>query len=79
MKLLLVYGTTEGHTQKLVRFVADHLVHLGHQTEVVNAIDDTAVATDPREFDAVIIAASVHSGRYQSAVIQIRLQASGRY
>lgn len=69
MNLLLVYGTTEGHTQKLARFVADHLVHLGHQTEVVNAIGDTA-ATDPREFDAVIIAASVHAGRYQTAIIQ---------
>ena len=69
MNVLLVYGTTEGHTQKLARFVADHLAHLGHQTEIVNVIDDTAAA-DPRAFDAVIIAASVHAGRYQSAIIQ---------
>ena len=68
MKLLLVYGTTEGQTQKIARFVADHLARIGHQTEVVNAIDETA--TDPREFDAVIIAASIHAGRYQPAIIQ---------
>ena len=67
MKLLLVYGTTEGQTHKIAQFVADDLARLGHQTAVVNAIDEPAA--DPREFDAVIIAASVHAGRYQTAVI----------
>src|SRR5690348_11733851 len=60
-KLLLIYGTAEGQTQKIARFVADHLARVGHQTEVVNAIDETAA--DPRKFDAVIIAASIHAGR----------------
>ena len=32
MKLLLVYGTTEGQTHKVARFVAGHLAHRGHQT-----------------------------------------------
>jgi menaquinone-dependent protoporphyrinogen oxidase len=73
MKLLLVYGTTEGQTQKIAQFVADHLTRIGHRAEVVNAVDETAVA-DPREFDAVIIAASVHAGRYQSAIIQYVLK-----
>lgn len=68
MKLLLVYGTTEGQTAKIARFVTDHLAQLGHQTLLVNAIDVTAQA-DPGRFDAVIIAASLHAGRYQSAVV----------
>src|SRR5690348_9633645 len=68
MKLLLVYGTTEGQTRKIARFVSSHLARHGHETELVNAIDVTA-ASDPRGFDAVIIAASLHAGRYQSAVI----------
>ena len=67
MKLLLVYGTTEGQTHKIAQFVADHLARLGHNTEVVNAIDETTA--DPGKFDAVIIAASVHAGRYQTAII----------
>ena len=66
-QLLLVYGTTEGQTEKIAKFVAEHLAHLGHQAEVVNAIGETPV--DLRKFDAVIVAASVHAGRYQSAVI----------
>jgi menaquinone-dependent protoporphyrinogen oxidase len=68
MKLLLVYGTTEGQTQKIARFVADHLARQGHQTQLLNAIDATP-AVAPLDFDAVLIAASLHAGRYQSAVI----------
>jgi menaquinone-dependent protoporphyrinogen oxidase len=68
MRLLLVYGTTEGQTRKIARFVADHLAQKEHETQLVNALDATP-AVDPRDFNAVIIAASVHAGRYQSAVI----------
>jgi menaquinone-dependent protoporphyrinogen oxidase len=68
MKLLLVYGTSEGQTQKISRFVADRLVQQGHQTLVVNAIEPTPAA-DPRAFDAVMIAASLHAGHYQSSVV----------
>ena len=68
MKLLLVYGTTEGQTRKIARFVADHLAQQGHQTQLVSATDATP-AVEPRDFDAVIIAASVHAGRYQSSVV----------
>jgi menaquinone-dependent protoporphyrinogen oxidase len=67
MKLLVVYGTTEGQTQKVARFVADHLAQQGHQTRLVNAIDATP-EVDLGDFDAVIVAASIHAGRYQSAV-----------
>src|SRR5512146_944726 len=69
MKFLLVYGTTEGQTEKVARFVADHLAQQGQQTQVINAIDEAATTIDLRGFDAVIIAASVHAGHYQSAVI----------
>lgn len=69
MKFLLVYGTTEGQTGKVAAFVADQLSHRRHQVRVLNAIDETAQAVDPREFGAVVIAASIHAGHYQSAVI----------
>ncbi len=73
MKVLLVYGTTEGQTRKVAEFVADHLARQGCQTQVVNAIDTTA-AHDPNEFDAVIIAASLHAGRYQSAIVHFIIE-----
>jgi len=68
MKLLLLYGTTEGQTEKVARFVAEHWARQGHQTAVVNAID-AAAGVDPSMVDAVIVAASLHAGRYQSAVL----------
>jgi menaquinone-dependent protoporphyrinogen oxidase len=68
MNLLLLYGTTEGQTEKVACFVAEHLAQQGHQTALVNAIDATA-AVDPSKVDAVIVAASLHAGRYQSGVI----------
>lgn len=68
MKVLLLYGTTEGQTRKVAGVVADRLAQMGHQTLLVNAIDATADA-DPQRFDSVIIAASLHAGHYQSAVV----------
>jgi menaquinone-dependent protoporphyrinogen oxidase len=69
MEFLLVYGTTEGQTRKVAGFVAEQLAQRGHRTEVVNAIDEAAATVDPRGFDAVILAASVHAGHYQSAIV----------
>lgn len=69
MKFLLVYGTTEGQTEKVATFVTDRLAQQGHETQLANAIDPTATAIDLLGFDAVIIAASLHAGHYQSAVI----------
>jgi menaquinone-dependent protoporphyrinogen oxidase len=69
MQILVVYGTNEGQTQKIARFVSERLARQGHQ--VVTA-DASAVPTlpDPRRFEAVLVAASVHLGRYQAPVIQ---------
>jgi menaquinone-dependent protoporphyrinogen oxidase len=69
MQVLLVYGTTDGHTQKIAGFVADRLARQGHQVVVANAGDGRPFP-DPRTFDAVVVAASVHLGRYQAAVIR---------
>ena len=68
MKLLLLYGTTEGQTRKIAQFVADQLARHGHQAQLVNAIEVTTDA-DPKGFDSVIVAASLHAGHYQSAVV----------
>ena len=69
MQIQLVYGTNEGHTQKIAAFVAEHLARRGHQVTTAGA-SDAGIPPDPRTFDAVLIAASVHLGRYQAAVIE---------
>jgi menaquinone-dependent protoporphyrinogen oxidase len=66
MKLLIGYASTEGHTRKIARHVADRLVDQGHGVELVPLGD--AEDLDPGRFDRAILAASVHIGHYQSAL-----------
>ncbi|HET7460334.1 MAG TPA: flavodoxin domain-containing protein [Longimicrobium sp.] len=63
--VLVVYGTTEGQTRKIAHFVGHVARQLGHAATVLDASLDPA----PEGHDAVIVAASVHQLRHQSAVM----------
>ena len=64
-RLLVVYGTTEGHTRKVALRIGQIARGLGHPVEVM----DASLHPAPDGFDAVIVAASVHQLRHQSSVI----------
>jgi menaquinone-dependent protoporphyrinogen oxidase len=65
MRVLIVYGTTEGHTRDLSHFLAENLGAAGHPTAAEPAgVDPTE--PDPTPYDAVFLAASLHVGRYQA-------------
>ena len=64
-RILVVYGTTEGHTAKVAGAISETLHGTGATVDV-RAADDPAPAPDG--YDAVIVAASVHAGRYQKPV-----------
>jgi len=67
MKILIAYATTEGQTHKICKTIADQVVGLGHQVELL----DTARKrrdVHPDDFDAFIIAASVHQDKHQSEI-----------
>jgi menaquinone-dependent protoporphyrinogen oxidase len=68
MKILVLYGTTEGQTRKIAGFIADKLRTMG---DTVTLMDATTVEWDfwLGEFDAAILAASIHAGQYQSAIV----------
>jgi menaquinone-dependent protoporphyrinogen oxidase len=68
MKILILYGTTEGQTRKIAEFAAAKLKSYG---DVVTLLDATASTDgiDLRDYDAAILAASLHSGHYQAPVI----------
>ncbi len=69
MRILIVYGTTEGHTRELSEFAAAALREAGHEVQATEAPEDATVL-DPAAWDAVIVAASLHMGRYQPAVVR---------
>jgi menaquinone-dependent protoporphyrinogen oxidase len=65
MKTLIVYATTEGHTRKVARFMSDVLSEAGHVVTIADAVDKPPV---PDDFDAILIGASIHMHKYQSAI-----------
>jgi menaquinone-dependent protoporphyrinogen oxidase len=63
--ILVLYGTTDGHTAKIAQALADALRAEGVATDVRDA---RRAAPVPDGYDAVIVAASVHVGGYQRSV-----------
>ena len=65
MKILIIYATTEGQTRKIARFMEDELRKAGHQILLCDATDNPPA---PDGFDAILIGASIHIAKYQSAI-----------
>lgn len=66
-RVLILYGTTEGHTRAVAQAIAESLFLGGVAADVTGAGTLEPVL---RDYDAIIVAASVHSGRYQKAVVR---------
>ncbi len=63
--VLVLYGSTNGQTAKIARFIGETLVSHGLEVDVVDAAQ---ASPNPGRYGAVIVAASVHAGGYQRAV-----------
>lgn len=63
--VLVIYGTTHGHTAKVARALADALRAHGQTVDVVDA---ARVRVAPDRYGGVVVAASLHAGRYQKPV-----------
>ncbi|NOT40511.1 MAG: protoporphyrinogen oxidase [Alphaproteobacteria bacterium] len=68
MRFLVLYGTTEGQTRKIADFVTTKLKDRG---DIVAMIDAADVPWDmrPQDYDAAILAGSLHAGVYQTPLI----------
>ncbi len=69
MNILIAYASTEGQTRKIARYAADYLNGQGHSVELVSAKD--AQDAELARFDAVLLAGSVHGGRYQKPLVKL--------
>jgi menaquinone-dependent protoporphyrinogen oxidase len=65
-RILVLYGTSEGHTEKIATVIANTLIGRGIDADVIKA-----GTIDPsfEIYDGVIVAASVHRGRLQDRVV----------
>ena len=64
-RILVVYGTTDGHTARVARALAEAATGAG---AIVHVAVAQRTAPAPVGYDGVIVAASVHAGRYQTGV-----------
>ena len=64
-QVLILYGTNDGHTRKIAHAVAQPLSQLGIRTSIVEA---GGLNPQPCQYDGIIVAASVHAGKYQKTV-----------
>lgn len=64
MRCLVCFATTEGHTEKVAGFIVSILKEAGHDVQLLN-LNSAVTATDPTEYERVIIAGSVHEDQHQ--------------
>ncbi len=82
MKILLLYGTTQGQTRKIMRHIADRLAAQNHSVELVPADQATGLGTD-RTTDRTSDRTADRTGgldptRFDAAILAGSLHA-GRY
>jgi menaquinone-dependent protoporphyrinogen oxidase len=66
MKILIVYGSTEGQTRKIAHFLKEEAEKLGHEVKLADATDKPPKAAGN---NFVLVGASVHMHKYQTAVL----------
>lgn len=63
MTVLIAYGTVEGQTAKIARFINDIIRDAGYETKLINTSDQTSQLS-LEDVDHVILAAPVHERRH---------------
>jgi menaquinone-dependent protoporphyrinogen oxidase len=69
MRILIVHGSTQGQTRKIAEFAAERWRDQGHDVAVFDAAL-IASTLDPLGYDVTLVAASLHAGTYQPAVVR---------
>jgi len=65
--ILVVYGTTDGHTRKIAQVLAENLRAQFCSVDIVDSAGQLK-RLSPEDYDGVIVTASVHIGSYQRSV-----------
>ena len=64
-RILVTYGTSEGHTEMIATAIGNTLMTRGFDVDTIQA---GTIDPRPDAYDGVIVAASVHRGHYQPVV-----------
>ncbi|HWI19429.1 MAG TPA: flavodoxin domain-containing protein, partial [Vicinamibacterales bacterium] len=66
-RILVLYGTTHGHSEMIATAIGNALIARGCDADTIQA---GTIDPRPEDYDGIIVAASVHAGRYQQTVGQ---------
>src|SRR5215207_7744501 len=66
-RILIAYGTYEGHTARIAQYLGDVIRAQGYEVDVVNV--ECAGTGEPDGYDAVIVGASIHLGKHERHVV----------
>lgn len=75
MKTLIVYGTTEGQTRKIARYMEEVLQAKGHSVTIADASDEPP---PPDGHDVVVLGGSLHMMKHQAALATYASQYAGQ-
>lgn len=65
MKILIIYGTVEGQSRKIARYMEEVLQNENHQVVIADATEEPP---SPEGYDLVIVGSSIHMHKYNNAV-----------
>lgn len=69
-KVLLVYASLEGQTEKIARVLRDHLVQAGSQVTLANVRRPAELAgLVPGDYDLLVFGASIHIGKIEKEMV----------
>jgi menaquinone-dependent protoporphyrinogen oxidase len=70
-KILILYATREGQTEKVANQIAAHLRNAGANVQLVNAQDRAAIEDlDLDAFDQLVFGASMHAGGLEKELLE---------
>jgi menaquinone-dependent protoporphyrinogen oxidase len=70
-RILIAYGTTEGHTARIAQYMAGVIRNHGSEADTVDLSSSTP---DLHGYDAVIVGSSIHMGKHDGYVRYFVLQ-----
>jgi menaquinone-dependent protoporphyrinogen oxidase len=68
-RVLILYGTVEGHTRKIAQRIGAEVLRAGHTPVVVDAARALPGLLEEGETDAAIVCGSVHHGAYHPGLV----------
>lgn len=69
-RILVLYATREGQTDKVAHRITHHLEEGGAQVQLFNAADETTSDLNLSKFDLMVFGASMHAGGLEKEIVQ---------